>query len=99
MTKIPDHLTCTHLLEQWHVPRKDESDEAVLYENIVFEKAVYEKDVQAKKRKHTQSLHIYNPLLHIFHKQYNKMMFKTCQFIDSLRADYIMTYIVCESVA
>ena len=60
MTEIPDHPTCTQLLQQWHVPRKDESDEAVLYENIVFEKAVYEKDVQARKRKHRQSLPIYN---------------------------------------
>ena len=64
MTEIPDHTTCTQLLQQWHVPRKDESDEAVLYENIVFEKAVYEKDVQAKKRKHRQSLPIYNPTPH-----------------------------------
>ena len=36
MTEIPDHLTCTQLLQQWHVPRKNESDEAVLYESIVF---------------------------------------------------------------
>ena len=45
MTEIPDHLTCTQLLQQWHVPRKNESDEAVLYESIVFKKAVYEKDI------------------------------------------------------
>ena len=49
MTEILDQLTCTQLLQQWHVPRKDESDEPVLYENIAFKKAVYEKDVQGKK--------------------------------------------------
>ena len=51
MTEIPDHLTCTQLLQQWHVPRKDESDEPVLYENIAFKKSDYEKDIQGKKRK------------------------------------------------
>ena len=46
MTEICDHLTCTQLLQQWHVLRKNESDEAVLYESIVFKKAVYEKDIK-----------------------------------------------------
>ena len=41
MTEIPDHLTCTQLLQQWHVPRKDESDDPVLYENIAFKKSDY----------------------------------------------------------
>ena len=53
LTEIPDHLTCTQLLQQWHVPRKDESDEPVLYENISFNKAIYEKDAQGKKRKNS----------------------------------------------
>ena len=49
----------------FYIPRKDESDEAVLYEQIVFEKAVYEKDVNGKKRKKDkQSLSIYNPTQH-----------------------------------
>ena len=51
MTEIPDHLTCTQLLQQWHVPRKDESDYPVLYENIAFTKSDYKKDIQGKKRK------------------------------------------------
>ena len=51
MTEIPDHLTCTQLLQQWHVPRKDESDDPFLYENIAFKKSDYEKDIQGKKRK------------------------------------------------
>ena len=55
LTEIPDHLTCTELLQQWHVPRKNESDEAVLYENIVFKKAVYEKDMKhSNKRKRSE---------------------------------------------
>ena len=61
LTEVPDDPTCTQLLQQWHVPRKDELDEAVLYEDIVFAKAVYEKDVKANKRKHRQSLPTYNP--------------------------------------
>ena len=51
MTEIPDQLTCTQLLQQWHVPRKVESDKPVLCENIAFKKAVYKKDVQGKKTK------------------------------------------------
>ena len=35
------------------MPRKDESDEPVLYENISFSKAIYEKDAQGKKRKNS----------------------------------------------
>ena len=50
MTEVPDHLTCTELLQQWHVPRKNESDEAVLYESIVFKKADYEKDIKSSNR-------------------------------------------------
>jgi uncharacterized Zn finger protein len=43
MTEInPRHLTCTQLLQQCYVPRKNESDEAVLYKSIVFKNAVYE---------------------------------------------------------
>ena len=48
MTEIPDHPTCTQLLQQWHVPRKDESDQPVLYENIVFQKAEYQKDIKGR---------------------------------------------------
>jgi hypothetical protein len=64
MTEIPDHLTCTQLLQQWHVPRKNESDEAVLYESIVFKKTVYEKDIKnSNKRKRSQppEEEVYNP--------------------------------------
>ena len=31
LSEIPNDHTCTQLLQQWHVPRKDECDEAVLY--------------------------------------------------------------------
>ena len=46
-------LTEIPLLQQWYAPRKDESDEPVLYENISFNIAIYEKDVQGKKRKNS----------------------------------------------
>ena len=63
MTEIPDHPTCTELLKQWHVPRKCESDEAILYESIHFKKAVYEKDINtSNKCKRSQpSKEVYNP--------------------------------------
>ncbi len=64
MTEIPDHLTCAQLLQQWHVPRKDESDEAVLYESIVFKNAVYEKDIKKnnkRKRSQPSKEEVYNP--------------------------------------
>ena len=63
MTEIPDHPTCTQLLQQWHVPRKDESDQPVLHENIVFQKAEYQKDIKGRKRKH-HPLSGYNPTPH-----------------------------------
>ena len=38
LTDTPDDLTCTQLLQQWHVSHKNECDEAVLYEDIKFVK-------------------------------------------------------------
>ena len=32
---IPDYLTCAQLLQQWHVPRNDELEEPILYEDVV----------------------------------------------------------------
>ena len=51
LTGIPDDLTCTQVLQQWHVPRKDEYDEAILHEDIKFVKISYDKDTGNKKRK------------------------------------------------
>ena len=47
LKEVPDNVTSTQLLQQWHVPRADESDEAVLFEDIKFEKASLEKDQRA----------------------------------------------------
>ena len=49
LTEVPDDLTCTLLLQQWHVPRNDELNEPILYEDVIFEKASYEKDTSGKK--------------------------------------------------
>ena len=35
LTDTPDDLTCIQVLQQWHVPGKDECDEAVLYMRIL----------------------------------------------------------------
>ena len=43
---IQDDLTCTQLLQQWHVPSNDELNEPILYEDVVFEQASYEKKIE-----------------------------------------------------
>ena len=39
-------MTCTQVLQQWHVPKGDE----VLYEDMTFEKTSYEQNVKGRKR-------------------------------------------------
>jgi hypothetical protein len=69
MTEIPDKPTCTQLLQQWHVPRKYESDKPVLYENMAFKKATYEKYVVGKRRKNEQQApNIHDPITHFVQK-------------------------------
>jgi hypothetical protein len=59
---IPDDLTCTELLQQWHVPKNEELKEAILYEDVVFRRASYEKDKKGKKRKNLKTCdNINNP--------------------------------------
>ena len=55
LKEIPDDLTCTQLLQRWHVPRNDELNEPILYEDVVFERASYEKDKSGKKRKNLKT--------------------------------------------
>ena len=43
------------MLQQWHVPRKDECDVAVLYEDIKFVKTSYDKDTGSNKKRKTCS--------------------------------------------
>ena len=63
LVEVPDDLTCTQLLQQWHVPRSDETDEPVLVEDLHFEKASYEKDVNGTK--YLESVAVdYNPTPH-----------------------------------
>ena len=60
---IPDDVTCTQLLQQWHVPRSDELEEPILYEDVLFERASYEKDKSGKKcKKSKTSDNIVNPV-------------------------------------
>ena len=55
LKEIPDDLTCTQLLQQWHVPRNDELNEPILYEDVIFERASYTKDISGKKRKNLKT--------------------------------------------
>ena len=43
------------MLQQWHVPRKDECYEAVLYEHIKFVKTSYDTDTSSNKKRKTCS--------------------------------------------
>ena len=68
LSEVPDDLTCTQLLQQWHVPRTDETDEPVLLEDIKFEKSSFEQD-HKETRKHACSStstykETYNPTPH-----------------------------------
>ncbi|CAB4036604.1 Hypothetical predicted protein, partial [Paramuricea clavata] len=83
----------THELLQrhWHVPRTDELDEPVLYEDITFEKASYKKD--ASGRKHStekRQMTDYNPIPH-FARQTSQSKIK--EFANELeqegRAEYL----------
>ena len=66
LSEVPDDLTCTQLLQQWHVPRSDETDEPVLLEDIKFEKSSFDRK---DERKHACSStgrykETYNPTSH-----------------------------------
>jgi hypothetical protein len=37
LTEVPDDLACTQVLQQWRVPKNNEVDEPILYEDMKFE--------------------------------------------------------------
>ena len=39
LTEVPDDLTCTQLLQQWHVPSCEDIKTAVLFDSVKFSKA------------------------------------------------------------
>ena len=41
---------CTEELQQWHVPKKIKSQNAVLFEDLTFPQDSYEKDKKGRKR-------------------------------------------------
>ena len=54
-------MTSTQLFQQWHVPRADESDQPVLFEDIKFEKASLEKDQRGMCKRELKRKVEYNP--------------------------------------
>ena len=65
LTEVPDDLTCTQILQQWHVPKTSEVSEPILYEDMTFEKPSYERDVKGRKRTDAKSkADNYNPTPH-----------------------------------
>ena len=39
LSEVPDDLTCTQFLQQWHVPSREDLKTALLFDNIKFSKA------------------------------------------------------------
>jgi hypothetical protein len=64
LAEVPDDLTCTQLLQQWHVPRSDETDEPVLLEDIRFKKHCYKQESKTKKQDTSAEDNVYNPTPH-----------------------------------
>ena len=54
LTEVPDDLTCTQLLQQWHVPSCEDIKTSVLFDSVKFSKAI-----STKSSFH--STEIYNP--------------------------------------
>ena len=44
LTEVPDDLTCTQLLQQWHVPPNDKLETALLFDQVKFSKATRKKE-------------------------------------------------------
>ena len=44
LTEVPDDLTCTQLLQQWHVPPNDKLETALVFEQVKFTKATCKKE-------------------------------------------------------
>ena len=44
LTEVPDDLTCTQLLQQWHVPPNDKLETAFLFDQVKFAKATRKKE-------------------------------------------------------
>ena len=44
LSDIPDDKTCTQELQKWHVPRKNTTQAAMLFEDLIFPQDSYDKD-------------------------------------------------------
>jgi hypothetical protein len=44
LTVVPEDLTCTQLLQQWHVPSNDKLETALLFDQVKFSKATSMKE-------------------------------------------------------
>ena len=66
LTEVPDDLTCTQLLQQWHVPASEYTKSAVLFDHVKFAKAT------SKKRSYTTTQSIENNPAPAFAKNVNQ---------------------------
>ena len=50
LSDIPDDKTCTQELQKWHVPRKNTTQAALLFEDLIFPQDSYDRDKKGRKR-------------------------------------------------
>ena len=101
LTEVPHDLTCTQVLQQWHVPRGDEVDKPVLYEDMTFEKACYEKDAKGRKRSDGKSkADNFNPTPQLFFskKQHVELMETENNINDNKVREEVLEHIVHHGV-
>ena len=49
LSQVPDEKTCTEELQQWHVPKKIQTQNAVLFEDLIFPQDSNKKDKKGRK--------------------------------------------------
>ena len=74
LSQVPDEKTCTEELQQWHVQKKIQTQNAVLLEDLIFPQDSYEKDKKGRKRPAVQGKEL-NILPHL--KRCQKLILKT----------------------
>ncbi|CAB4024301.1 ATP-dependent DNA helicase PIF1 [Paramuricea clavata] len=52
LSDIPDDKSCTQELQKWHVSRKNTTQAALLFEDLIFPQDSYDKDKKGRKRQY-----------------------------------------------
>ena len=60
LTEVPDDLTCTQILQEWHVPSCENIKTAILFDSVKFSKAASTKSSSLHLKLVTQLWHLLN---------------------------------------